>query len=1288
MKFSRPVCSRPVRSRVRRICIESLESRRLLAADLFAAEFETDPRLIEMFYGPRRPDQPVPPIQAIAPLIDGTSEEAPPILEGLPASVADDNLPSGAAPFALDQTFSLNSRPDSNFTIYLDFDGHVTTGTSWNSAYGFSEIIHPNYWGGTGGDFSNNRLELIQEIWQVVAEDFAPFDVNITTEEPVDLDDLRYNGPGDTRWGSRVVMTKDTFADCSCGGHAYLGSFDDLQDEPAFVYNGGLNAGSETVSHEVGHQLGLHHDGNGSNTYYRGHGSGDTSWGPIMGAPFSKLTTQWSHGDYYNATLPGEDDLAIITGSSNFPFISDDHADIRTDASTVLERNTTSIEAFGIIETNDDIDWLRFQTGGGDVTLDVDVTGYKPNLDVWAGLFDSTGQFITDANPQSQLSASFGTLTLDAGEYFVKLDGGPRDSTYDPVLDQLIEPSPAPYTVSGPLGYSDYGSLGQYRLHGTIVDPGSPTVAISAGSSTYTEGQSATIELSTSDGGSGSFTVEIMPTRQSRPSHPAPDSTENSDFAIATTQTVTVTNGSGILTIPLVDDYEVENTETFRVMISDPGAYAVSNRYVDIDVRESQSQFSIFATDTSTREGDPGSEQSHQFTILREGRTDIAQTIAWQRVLSGSTPTQESAQEDDFASPASGTIVFGVDQTTAVLEIDLHGDLVDEADETYSIELEVAAGENYLIPYQTSSASGIIRNDESTIDFTSSAKFRIRQVEFSGGNLDHFAIDNFAIPGTSVGDDFDPNIDQQVWDSIVSASESAIFPDTDGNALVFSGTVERSATTVPASPPLGSSLDFDIIFASYNAPGLNATENGEDAILEYTLDGTEWIQIQRFDEAEFASWTPMSIPLPAAATFLPTAFTEGDEGTTTASMEITRTGFLDKPMNVDWIISPDGGSDPAEIDDFGGTFPSDTVQFAAGESTAMVHFEIAGDSSIEPDETFNLTVTGSTGGPILNPSLRGSITNDDFAGPEINVLGINGAAILAGDSTASIEDGTDYGLITVDGEPEVQSFVIENAGITDLHLNGISIEGADAVAYAVENLSTNTVAPGETATLSIAFNPTNGGRHHATIVIDNDDPSESLYQFAVSGLATDLAVEEIIINDGSIARSQIESIRVRFNQLVADEPLNRAFQVRLVSNQTQFFPYPTVDSDEVDGKTEVELTFPSVGGSGTGELAWVDGFYELRIQANSVISITEESYPMPANVYFGTEAGEIDNTDHFFRLFGDVNGDRDVNKIDLDKFVATLGFEQSDLGFNPQFDFDGDGDVDTTDYVQIRRRLF
>jgi hypothetical protein len=91
-----------------------------------------------------------------------------------------------AALAPLDQTFRLHSRPGALRKIYLDFNGHTTTGTLWNQNYtGGANIVTPPFdIDGNSSSFSTTELERIQYIWQRVVEDYSPFDVDVTTEDP------------------------------------------------------------------------------------------------------------------------------------------------------------------------------------------------------------------------------------------------------------------------------------------------------------------------------------------------------------------------------------------------------------------------------------------------------------------------------------------------------------------------------------------------------------------------------------------------------------------------------------------------------------------------------------------------------------------------------------------------------------------------------------------------------------------------------------------------------------------------------------------------------------------------------------------------------------------------------------------------------------------------------------------------------------------------------------------------------------------------------------------------
>jgi len=88
------------------------------------------------------------------------------------------------SPAPLADTFKLHSKPGSSRILFLDFDGHVITGTAWNqNNNGGLDIVAPPFdTDGNPGTFSDDERRRIQEVWSRVAEDYAPFDVDVTTE--------------------------------------------------------------------------------------------------------------------------------------------------------------------------------------------------------------------------------------------------------------------------------------------------------------------------------------------------------------------------------------------------------------------------------------------------------------------------------------------------------------------------------------------------------------------------------------------------------------------------------------------------------------------------------------------------------------------------------------------------------------------------------------------------------------------------------------------------------------------------------------------------------------------------------------------------------------------------------------------------------------------------------------------------------------------------------------------------------------------------------------------------
>lgn len=384
--------------------------------------------------------------------------------------------------FDLSKVFNLHSNPNSKHTIYLDFDGATITNTLWNKSTSPQIIAQAYDTDGNVEAFSTTELQTIVGMWEQIAEDFAPFDVNVTTEAPP-AEDLKKSGTEDTRWGIHTMMTQNIniannaaiYASASAGGVAYLNSFNAANETPAFVFNKGEINGAMTASHEIGHSLGLSHDGqldsnrtdviNDAKSYFSGYGSGATSWGSLMGAPFGKNLTQWSKGEYRLANNK-QDDLSIITTKNGFGYRTDDYGNVLNTSFRLLSDSNNKVSTFGMIERNTDQDVFSFVTGTGNVSLNIaassrsyisdNFSNYNlqyleargSNLDIWAGIYSTDGTLVAESNPTDLLSASFNNLFLNSGLYYLKVDGVGKTGSY---------------------GYSDYGSLGQYAINGILT---------------------------------------------------------------------------------------------------------------------------------------------------------------------------------------------------------------------------------------------------------------------------------------------------------------------------------------------------------------------------------------------------------------------------------------------------------------------------------------------------------------------------------------------------------------------------------------------------------------------------------------------------------------------------------------------------------------------------------------------------------------------------------------------------------------------------------------------------
>jgi hypothetical protein len=360
------------------------------------------------------------------------------------ANIKSDAAPqSAAAPVVAEaDPASYHSRPGASKVIYLDFDGHSTTATSvWGAQ------TQPGFdLDGNPASYSSAEILAVRNIWERVSEDFAPFDVDVTTADP-GFNAINRSANIDTVFGTRVVISTNGLSD-----NAIQGSFAEFVNhaaqQPVWIRHTSATAikdVGESVSHFVGHSLGLLHDGAPGVGLH----AGDTNWAPIMGNANTRPVSVWSKGEYPGATNL-EDDIAIIGGIMGFVVDESTSRSLPQQLGLIDSLRSTR----GIISGPGDADFIRFvsPTAG---TIKVTATGAtKPNLDIGIVLLDAVGSGIAaDRPPSGSTSADIATgmdasITIDLpapGVYYVYIYG---DSTQ----------------VVGATGYPQYGSGGAYRV--------------------------------------------------------------------------------------------------------------------------------------------------------------------------------------------------------------------------------------------------------------------------------------------------------------------------------------------------------------------------------------------------------------------------------------------------------------------------------------------------------------------------------------------------------------------------------------------------------------------------------------------------------------------------------------------------------------------------------------------------------------------------------------------------------------------------------------------------------
>ena len=352
---------------------------------------------------------------------------------------------------------SLQSRPGAPKVLYIDYMAGSVSGTAWNIGNNAPPIInYENYtYDNDASTFSLIDLQSMYAGWAETAEDYAPFDVNVTTDLAV------YNAATHLNKSKIISTSTDWF---QAGGVAYVDVFGLRNDDfynIGWTFNKTFSSMGMTNAHESGHQMGLSHDGVGSQDYYDGHGN----WGPVMGAPFGQDFVQWSNGSYPGANQL-QNDLTIIQGKLGL--VADDHGDNNASSTQI---STPEVDGFiSPAGLRNDIDVFNFRLANTQtINLTVrslfqqansnsgDNTAGGLNLSAQIELRDASNVLIQQKSPSSNAANNDFSFSgnLAAGTYYLSI----QNQSYD---------------MNSSTGFVEYGNGGFYQILNNI--PTIPTI--------------------------------------------------------------------------------------------------------------------------------------------------------------------------------------------------------------------------------------------------------------------------------------------------------------------------------------------------------------------------------------------------------------------------------------------------------------------------------------------------------------------------------------------------------------------------------------------------------------------------------------------------------------------------------------------------------------------------------------------------------------------------------------------------------------------------------------------
>jgi hypothetical protein len=545
-----------------------------------------------------------------------------------------------------------------------------------------------------------------------------------------------------------------------------------------------------------------------------------------------------------------------------------------------------------------------------------------------------------------------------------------------PILNDLVSESTETFLVNltAPANATIADSVGL----GTILDDDAPAFP-SINNVTVLE-----------DAGTATFTVTVDGPMVINFTTANVSATSNSDYLL-TSGTLTFTAaGSQTIIVPIVDDTLDEQTETFQVVLSDTGGTEIRRGLGTIVDNDAPPMVSI--GDVSVPEGNAGTTNA-TFTVTLSAASGQTVTVIVDTVDGTATAPV------DYVPVTGQVVTFAPGVTIQTVVVPVIGDLLDEADEVFLVNLSAPVN----ITIADGQGVGTIRDDDEPPSLS------IEDVTVAeGAGPASFTVTLSAPSGLPITVSFAT--------APQSASEPGDYIGTSGTFTFLPGGPLRQSVVVP--------IVDDALFENPESFLVNLTAPTNATIADGVGVGT----IVDNDPAPTITVTAVTI-------------TEGDVGTSPAAFVVTLSAPAGVPVTVRFATAD--GSAIASLDY---QSVADVLTFAPGETAQTIVVPIIGDLLDEPlNETFTLTLSSPTNGTLATPQVTGTILDDD-APPSISVAD---ASVVEGDSGTVLAEF----LVTLSAPSEqVVTIAFTTSG-----------QSATAGADYTETAGTLTFQPGQTS---------------------------------------------------------------------------------------------------------------------------------------------------------------------------------------------------------------------------------